>query len=117
MSMFTKKPMAMALGAAFAFNGLSVQAASQGAIFQAADLPSGYTLLAEGKCGEGKCGGDKMGAADKTAHEGKCGEGKCGAEKFKKMDKDGDGKLTLEEFTAGHKAAEGKCGEGKCGAK
>ncbi|MGH8455293.1 MAG: HvfA family oxazolone/thioamide-modified RiPP metallophore [Nevskiales bacterium] len=108
---FTKKPIAMALGAAFALNGLAVQAASQGAIFQAADLPSGYTLLAEGKCGEGKCG------AEKKAGEGKCGEGKCGAEAFKKMDKDADGKLTLEEFMAGHKAAEGKCGEGKCGAQ
>ena len=32
------------------------------------------------------------------------------------MDKDGDGKLSKEEFMAGHKAVEGKCGEGKCGA-
>ncbi|HXG29703.1 MAG TPA: hypothetical protein VNJ47_12760 [Nevskiales bacterium] len=99
MSVFTKKPIAMALGAAFALNGLAAQAASQGAVFQAADLPAGYTLLAEGKCGEGKCG------AEKKAEEGKCGEGKCGAEK-----KAGEGKCGAEK-----KAEEGKCGEGKCG--
>jgi uncharacterized low-complexity protein len=118
---FTKKPIAMALGATFALNGLAAQAVSQGTIFQAADLPSGYTLLAEGKCGEGKCGAEKMTATDKatttdkTVHEGKCGEGKCGAEMFKKMDKNNDGKLTLEEFMAGKTGHEGKCGEGKCG--
>lgn len=93
-SSFTKKPIAMALGAAFAFGGMTAQA---GSIFQAADLPSGYTVLAaEGKCGEGKCG------------EGKCGEGKkheCPADK-----KDANGKCPEA------KCGEGKCGEGKCGA-
>ncbi len=97
MSKFSKKPIAMALGAAFALNGLAAQAASQGAVFQVADLPSGYTMVAEGKCGEGKCGGEKK------AEEGKCGEGKCGAE-----NKAGTG-------SADKKAEEGKCGEGKCG--
>jgi uncharacterized low-complexity protein len=104
MSVFSKKPIAMALGAAFALNGLAAQAASQGAVFQAADLPSGYTLLAEGKCGEGKCGGEKK------AEEGKCGEGKCGAEKKAHEGKCGEGKCGAEK-----KAGEGKCGEGKCG--
>lgn len=111
MSTSSKKPIAIAVGTAFAITGLSVQAGSgQGSVFQAADLPSGYTVLAEGKCGEGKCG-------EKKASEAKCGEGKCGEAMFNKMDKDGDGKLSKEEFMAGHKSAEGKCGEGKCGAK
>jgi uncharacterized low-complexity protein len=94
MSVFSKKPIAMALGAAFALNGLAAQAASQGAVFQAADLPYGYTQLAEGKCGEGKCGAEKKAGEGKCGAEKKAGEGKCGAEK---------------------KAGEGKCGEGKCG--
>jgi uncharacterized low-complexity protein len=111
MNTFSKKPIALALGTAFALSGLSVQAASsQGSVFQAADLPSGYTVLAEGKCGEGKCG-------EKKAGEAKCGEGRCGEAMFDKMDKDKDGKLSKEEFMAGHKSAEGKCGEGKCGEK
>ncbi|HAJ93154.1 MAG TPA: hypothetical protein DCO71_11170, partial [Gammaproteobacteria bacterium] len=81
--------------------------------------------------GEGKCGAGK----DKGA-EGKCGMGR--------MDSDGDGNVTREEFTKGHEAMfdkidtngdgvidaaeraaqmskmmgfkkDGKCGEGKCG--
>lgn len=120
---FSKKPLALALGAAFGMTGISAQAA----LFQVADLGTGYMVAqttpaapatpakpakpaadaatkrdAEGKCGEGKCGADKT----KAAAEGKCGadktkaaaEGKCGADKQKA-------------------AAEGKCGEGKCGGK
>ncbi len=114
MSIFNKQPIAIAVGAAFALGGLSAQAASPDSVFQANDLPSGYMMLAEGKCGEGKCGAAKA-ATDKLATEAKCGEAM-----FDKLDKDGDGKLSKEEFMAGHKAhdakaAEGKCGEGKCG--
>jgi uncharacterized low-complexity protein len=86
-------------------------------------LSGGYMMLAEGKCGEGKCGAGKGMA---------------------RMDADGDGKVTKDEFIEGHKAMfdeidqngdgvidqaerrahmknrkgcmqEGKCGEGKCG--
>jgi uncharacterized low-complexity protein len=84
----TKKPLAIALGAAF------VTSLASAPIANAAENPFAMSELAEGKCGgekkeaEGKCGGEKKKA------EGKCGEGKCGGEK---------------------KEAEGKCGEGKCG--
>lgn len=100
---YSKKPIALALGATFALAGMAAQAS----VFQVADLGAGYMVAsAESHKGkEGKCG------------EGKCGEGKCGsAEKFKAMDKDGDGKLSQDEFMAGHKKGkEAKCGEGKCG--
>lgn len=101
--------------------------------FSMKPLSGGYMLLAEGKCGEGKCGAGKD----------KGGEGKCG---MGRMDADGDGKVTREEFMQGHAAMfdkidqngdgvidqaereahmakmkgfmkEGKCGEGKCGGK
>ena len=92
-----KKPLSVALGAAFLAGGAAT-------VFAAADLDQGYQVgsidqmellagahdkKAEGSCGEGKCGEDKGG-------EGKCGEGKCGEDK--------------------DKGGEGKCGEGKCGA-
>ncbi|MGH8481973.1 MAG: HvfA family oxazolone/thioamide-modified RiPP metallophore [Nevskiaceae bacterium] len=114
---FSKKPLALALGAAFSLTAFGAQAS----VFQTADLASGYMVAqatpatpAEGKGGEAKCGAacmkekmekGKMSEADAKAHcdkmakEGKCGEGKCGADKDKA------------------KAKEGKCGEGKCGGK
>ncbi len=106
------------------------------AIASAADNPfgmtplsGGYMQMAEGKCGEGKCGA------------GKCGGGMRG---MARMDADGDGKITKDEFIEGHKIMfdqidqngdgvidqterkahmqnkkgcmqEGKCGEDKCG--
>jgi len=113
---FSKKPLALALGAAFTLTGLGAQAS----MFQTADLASGYMVASagdekhkEGKCGEGKCGAEcvkKMSEkgmsesegkakCDKMKAEGKCGEGKCGGDKKDKA------------------AHEGKCGEGKCGGK
>ncbi len=98
--------------------------------FQMTELSSGYMVAEkEGKCGEGKCGGMKMG--------GKCGMGMM----MKKMDADGDGAISKEEFMQHHEKKfakkdknadgkitedemkmmkEGKCGgmkmkEGKCG--
>ena len=109
---FSKKPLALALGAAFTLAGFGAQAS----VFQTADLASGYMVASAGdeKKGEheAKCGAacmkDKMekgkmseadakAACEKMKAEGKCGEGKCGGEK------------------KGEK--EGKCGEGKCGGK
>ena len=114
---FSKKPLALALGAAFGLTGMGAQAS----LFQVADLGAGYMVAqntpaapakpAEGKCGEAKCGAacmkektgkglkeaDAKAACEKMKAEGKCGEGKCGA----------DTKATQE----------GKCGEGKCGGK
>lgn len=108
---FSKKPLALALGAAFGLTGTMAGAS----VFQAADLGSGYMVAqttpakpAEGKCGEAKCGaacmkektGKGMKEADaKAACDKMKAEGKCGGDK---MDK------------ASH---EGKCGEGKCGGK
>jgi len=106
----TKKPLAIALGAAFVTSLASAPIANAAENpFAMSELAGGYMVAdshmeggdkgkAEGKCGEGKCGGAKTEAAaegtDKAKAEGKCGEGKCGGEK---------------------KEAEGKCGEGKCG--
>lgn len=82
----SNKPLAVAVGAAFALTGLAAQAS----VFEATDLNSGYMVaLAGDKEGEAKCGEGKCGEAKKDAKkEGKEGEAKCG---------------------------EGKCGEGKCG--
>ena len=108
---FSKKPLALALGAAFTLTGIGAQAS----VFQVAELSSGY-MVAQAtpatpatpadKAGEAKCGAacvkekmdkgkmkeaDAKAACDKMAKEGKCG---------------GDKK---------EKGKEGKCGEGKCG--
>ncbi len=94
----SKKPLIVALSAAFALAGA-------GSAFAAQDLASGYMVASIGdKAGEAKCG------------EAKCGEAKCGADKFTMMDTNKDGSLSKAEFMAGHKAGEHKCGEGKCGA-
>lgn len=98
-----KKPLALALGAAFLASSVVPMASAEANPFAAEQLNTGYNLANygshgegdhEGKCGEGKCG-EKEG-------EGKCGEGKCG-------EKDGEGK------DGEGKDGEGKCGEGKCG--
>ena len=52
--------------------------------FQVAPAGGKPLMLAEGKCGEGKCG-----------------EGKCG---MRRMDANGDGEVTKEEFMQGHEA-------------
>ncbi len=84
----TKKPLALAIGSAFAAT-LTVAPAANAADnpFGMTELSGGYMQVAsEGKCGEGKCGGGSMksgsegkcGGGMKSKSEGKCGEGKCG---------------------------------------
>jgi uncharacterized low-complexity protein len=124
MSKNSKKPVAIAVGAALV-GGLALA----GSAFSMQPLAQGYALGAgqphhgdhksEGKCGEGRCGMEKMDtdgdgrlsrAEFDAGHEGM-------AEMFAMIDADSDGFITAEEAKAHHeaKAAEGKCGEGKCG--
>ena len=144
MSSNSKKPTAIAIGAALA-GGLALS----GSAFAMTSMAQGYMLSASStdaaaKAPEGSCGADK--AKEGKCGEGKCGEGKCGMDK---MDTDKDGRISRAEFSAAHdgkddkfgahdpnndgfisaeemkahhdakrgdKAAmEGKCGEGKCG--
>ena len=124
------KPLAVAIGTVFTVSlaHSTITSAAENP-FTMKPLSRGYMMLAEGKCGEGKCGAAKA------------GEGKCG---MARMDADGDGKVTREEFMKGHEAMfdkidtngdgvidageraahmekmkgfmqGGKCGEGKCG--
>ena len=89
----TKKPLAIALGAAFVTSlaGAPVANAAENPCAMS-ELAGGYMVAdshaaggdkakAEGKCGEGKCGGNKAEGGDKAKAEGKCGEGKCGGDK------------------------------------
>ena len=121
---FNAAPLSLVLGAAFATSLAAGGAYANDNPFGQNELSGGYMVaqMAEGKCG---------------AMKGK--EGMCG---MKKLDADGDGKITREEFDKQHaamfekmdankdgvidademaKMREGMCGgkahmEGKCGA-
>ena len=84
------KPVALAVGAAFAASmAMTTLADAEGDLFAAEELEPRYDLLADAHGGEGSCG-------EKDDAEGSCGdkdEGSCG-------DKD---------------EGEGSCGEGSCG--
>jgi uncharacterized low-complexity protein len=82
MSKNSKKPVAIAVGAALV-GGLALA----GSAFSMQPLAQGYALGA----GQPHHGDHKS--------EGKCGEGRCGMEK---MDTDGDGRLSRAEFDAAH---------------
>ena len=85
------RPVTVALGAVFTVSLANITASNAAENpFSMTPLSSGYTTLAEGKCGEGKCGAAK-GA---KGREGKCGMGR--------MDADADGKVTKDEFMKGH---------------
>lgn len=100
----SRKPVALALGAAFALTGMGAQAS----VFQFSDLASGYMLAAadaakagDKKAEEARCGADcarNMKGTTEADAQAACAkamaEGRCGSAKEKK---------------------EGKCGEGKCG--
>ena len=83
------KPIAAAVGAAFATSFAANAIADEADPFESSLLEEAVVL--ETSHEEGGCGEDKD---KKGEDEGKCGEGKCGEGK-------GDD--------------EGKCGEGKCG--
>ena len=129
------KPLSVALGTVFTLSLANM------AISNAADNPFGMEPLS----------GGYMMLAENKSPEGKCGEGKCGGKKGKgmgkqcmtKMDADGDGNISREEFMKGHEVkfdqidansdgvidaserdahrqqkkgkGKGKGGEGKCG--
>lgn len=107
----SKKPLAIALGTAFALGG----AAQAGSLFVATDLASGYMVASAG---------------DTKAAEHACGEGKCGAAPAKTAatpaaagDKQSPAKAaaagtakTAAAAAPAKTAAEHACGEGKCGA-
>ena len=90
------KPVALAVGAAFAASmAMATLANTEGDLFAAEELEPRYDLLADAHGGEGSCG--EEGEKDE---EGSCGEGSCG-----------EGSSDEE----GEKDEEGSCGEGTCG--
>ena len=126
------KPLTIVLGVVFTVSlaNTTITNAAENP-FSIKSVSGGYLMLAEGKCGAGKCGAGKD----------KGGAGKCG---MGRMDADGDGNVTKDEFMRGHEVMfnkidqngdgvidpaeraahmakmkgfmdEGKCGEGKCG--
>ncbi|WP_273453327.1 hypothetical protein [Nevskia ramosa] len=88
-----RKPLAVALGAAFAIGG----AAQASSLFVASDLAAGYMVASIGdkagehSCGEGGCGGDMKAtpaaatkdAAQKNGAEAKAAADKAAADKAK----------------------------------
>ncbi len=103
----SKKPVALAVGAAIAGTfalGSTAFAGSDASPFGMTKLSSGYML---GIVGEGSCGGDKEG---KDEAEGSCGEGSCGGDKDKAEGACGEGSCGGDKDKA-----EGSCGEGSCG--
>ena len=120
MSRKPTKPVATAIGAAFAGSILIAGGANAAENpFGLSELAGGYAQLAgnhvEGKCATGRCGGSAKMADGKCAAgrcggsakmtEGKCGTGRCG----------GNAEMAEGKDRGGAKMTEGKCGEGKCG--
>ncbi len=75
------KPIALAVGAAFAASmAMSTLANTEGDLFAAEELEPRYDLLADAHGDEGSCGekDDADGSDDDKGDEGSCGEGSCG---------------------------------------
>ena len=95
------KPVALAVGAAFAASmAMTTLANTEGDLFAAEELEPRYDLLADAHGGEGSCGEGSCGEEGDKDKEGSCGEGSCG-----------EGSSDEE----GEKDEEGSCGEGSCG--
>ncbi|GAA0704840.1 hypothetical protein [Dokdonella soli] len=97
----------VAIGAAFIGSLSLSQLAAASPAFQAGDLASGYMLAmaGEGKCGEGRCGVaklDKDGDGKVSMEEAKAGG--FSESQFKAWDKNGDGQLDATELAAMHAA-------------
>ena len=104
----TKKPLVIALGAAFALSG----AAAHASVFQTADLGTGYMVAAADAAAPADATPAPV-PAKKSKHHKKAGEQKCGGSNCEKGVKDGE---CVCGASMGKKA-DGKCGEGKCGEK
>lgn len=113
-SIHTRKPLIIALGAAFALTG----AVANASVFQTSAMSSGYMVASaddakpagDAKTGEAKCGEKK---AEHKCGEKKAGEAKCG-EKGSNCEKGAKAGECMCGAQKGKKA-DGKCGEGKCG--
>ncbi|MES2858198.1 MAG: EF-hand domain-containing protein [Pseudomonadota bacterium] len=108
----TKKPVALALGAAVATGTLlagsmfSMQAIAHGYMQDSAKTTAAEGKCGEGKCGEGKCGGDK---AKRDAASGMAsGKRQHKPHSMASMDTDNDGRMSRAEFNAAHKGSEEK---------
>ncbi|MDW3095499.1 MAG: EF-hand domain-containing protein [Gammaproteobacteria bacterium] len=120
------KPIAAAIGTVFATSTIFMAPASADENpFQMTELSSGYMVADghEGKCGEGKCGEGKKMCKKKMKKMDTDGDGSVSKDefmahaekKFSRKDKNGDGIISAEEMKRKKKNKEGKCGEGKCG--
>ena len=106
----TKKPLVIALGAAFALSGTVAHAS----VFQMADLGAGYMVAAADATAPADTKPAPAPApAKKHKHHKKAGEQKCGGSNCEKGVKDGECVCGASKG----KKADGKCGENKCGEK
>ena len=108
------KPINAALGTVLASSAFIVTPAiAEQNPFQITDLESGYMVA--GSHGKGKH--DKMKKMD-TDGDGSVSKDEFMAyaeKKFSYKDKNGDGVLSADELKHRKRHGEGKCGEGKCG--